>query len=428
MKGNFCVYIKIFTTCFALAFGHYVQAASNYEAYLESWDSNWQTALQGLPPGPNGSSSDSYNNVTLDMAFAAYLFTAPSGYPSNGANLYGFQFENFSDVANVIQFVQSHKGKAKISFGGASYAAPFYPNYFISQTTAAGGWPNNIDYLAQNVAGIVNYNYGSADNPLKLDGVDFDIEDPQPATINNFSYSAQDFADDLMVFLTKVRQQIDADRKISITIPAQGWGQYWQYLAQKCNDATTVVNGQTVQVVDYINFMEYDIWVNPEIDAPNQEDRYAKQIIADLVTYTSSTAESPPSNWAPGWGLNPAKIQLGLMPANDDTGQNMTVANAGKLASISTQNEFGAPLYGIMIWDLDRDALTDLNPNTSTNPSTLPSTPYTFSQTIREALANPGSPNKLLRFLHLTGKKKARCHFSFPSLSQRRFPPMHGAP
>jgi hypothetical protein len=425
MQKKYKFLIQLFLIIFSI---NEMQAVSNYEAYLESWDQNWQTALQGLPPGPNGSSSETYQGVTLDIGFAAYLFTAPSGYPANSANLYGFQFQNFSDVASIIQYVQTQKGKAKISFGGASYATPFYPNYFISQTTAAGGWPKNIDYLAQNVAQVITFNYGTENNPLILNGVDFDLEDPQPSTINNFSYSPNDFATDLMTFLTKVRQLIGSDQVLSITIPAQGWGQYWQYLAQKANTATTIVNGNTVPVVDYINFMEYDIWVNQEIDAPNQEDRYAKQILADLVTYTSSPSASPPPNWAQGWGINPEKIQLGLMPANDDTGQNLTVANAGKLASITTTDEFGKPLYGVMIWDLDRDALTDLNPNSPTNPTTLPPTPYTFSQAIREALINPGSPNKFLRFIHLTAKKKARHQFTAPSKSQRHFPPLHGAP
>lgn len=420
MKIKAGLWIQFLITFF---FCNTVHSAGNYEMYLESWDANWQTALQGLPPGSEGSTSDSYRGVALDMAFAAYQFSAPSGYPSNPANLYGFQFQNFSDVASVIQFVQSHQGKAKISFGGASYAAPFYPNYFISQTTAAGGWPNNIDYLAQNVANVARYNYGTAEEPLILNGLDFDIEDPQPS-----SSTAKQFASDLMNFLTKVRELIHEGQIISITIPAQGWSQYWQYLAQKANDATTVVNGKSVQVVDYINFMEYDIWVNPEIDAPNQEDRYAKQILADIVTYTSPTTEYPAPNWSQGWGIDPAKIQLGLMPANDDTGQNLTVDNAGQLASISTQNQFGKPLYGIMIWDLDRDALTDLNPNTPTNPTTLPSVPYTYSQTIREALKNPVLSNSMVRFINLTGKKKARRLFTCPARLHRKFPPLHGAP
>lgn len=384
--------------------------------------------MMGLPAGPGGTSSTTYKNVTLDIAFAAYLFTNPSGYPANGANLYGLQFENFSDVSTVIQYVQSQQGKAKISFGGASYATPFYPNYFISQTTAQGGWPANIDYLAQNVAGVLNYNYGTGQSPLFFDGVDFDIEDPQPYTINGLPYSAADFAADLLRFLTKVRQGLKTGQTISITIPAQGWGQYWQYLAQLVNNATTNVGESTVQVVDYINFMEYDIWVNQDIQAPNQEERYASQISADLLTYTSSTNEAPPTNWALGWGINPAKIQLGLMPANDDTAQNMTVGNSAKLASLATTSQYGVPLYGVMIWDLDRDALTDLNPNTPTNPTTLPPNAYTFSQAIREALANPQKVNKLNRLYKKLLKNRGYYNDTFPPQSAKQYPPLHGAP
>lgn len=414
---------------FAMIMCARINAAGHYEAYLESWDSNWQQALTGLPVGPGDPSNETYKNVSLDIAFAAYLFTNPVGITPNNANLYGFQFQNFSDVATIIQYVQTQKGKALISFGGASYAQPFYPNYFISQTTAEGGWPLNIDYLAANVANIAKYNFGTANTPLILDGLDFDIEDPQPSTVNGFNYTPNDFARDLITFLTKVRELINPGQTISITIPAQGWGQYWQYLAQKANTATATVGGVQVPVVDYINIMEYDIWVNPEINAPTQADRYKKQISADLVTYTSPTTESPPSNWSPGWGLNPAKIQLGLMPANDDTGQNLTVANAADLASSTTTTQYGgAPLYGVMIWDMDRDALTDLNPNTPTNPTTLQPPPYSYSQAIRDALASPSVSQDLTKFVKLLNKRKGRFQFSFPGRSQNQYPPLHGAP
>lgn len=407
-----------------------VKAAGHYELYLESWDPSWQPAVAALPPGPNDSAEDSYKGVSLNISFAAYLFTNPEGVPANGANLYGFQFQNFSDVSSVIAFVQGHKGNARISYGGASYAPPFYPNYFISQTKEAGGWPDNIDYLANGVAASLQFNYGSDEAPLYLNGVDFDLEDPQPTTVKGQPYSATDFAKDLMRFLTKVRERIRSDQTLSITIPAQGWGQYWQYLAQKANSATTTVNSSQVPVVDYINFMEYDIWVNGEINAPTQEERYAKQIVADLVTYTSSTSEALPPNWSPGWGINPGKIQLGLMPANDDTGQQMTVTNAANLAAYSMGSDLGGPLYGIMVWDIDRDALTDINPNTPTNPSTLPPNPYTFSQAIREALVNPVSLKKLTKFTKIIGnpRPKAQVKFPPPGRSQNQYPPLHGAP
>lgn len=130
-----------------------------YETYLESWDSGWNSAMTGLPPTPS-TSPTTYDDVTLDIAFASYTFPG----------LNGVQFSDpTGDTNDVINYVHSQNGKAKISYGGASYAGP---NYFISQTA---GWPDNISSLVAGVSSVVT-SYG-------FDGVDFDIEDPLKACV-----------------------------------------------------------------------------------------------------------------------------------------------------------------------------------------------------------------------------------------------------
>ena len=90
-------------------------AAGNYETYLESWDSNWQNVVQNLPSGPGGTSANSYENVTLNVSFASYNFkTAPA--------LSGLEFSKPSGLSTVVNFVHSHGGKVRISFGGATHA------------------------------------------------------------------------------------------------------------------------------------------------------------------------------------------------------------------------------------------------------------------------------------------------------------------
>lgn len=369
-----------------------LSSALNYECYLESWDQQWPQAMQGLPATPGSNSTQTYQGTILNISFGAYIFPG----------LNGLQFTNVGDVGSVISYVQSQGGKVKISFGGASYAPPFYPNYFISQTTADGGWPANIPQLAAGVIDVINTNYGTPMSPLYLDGVDFDIEDPQPATINGLPYTAQDFANDLMTFLNTVRAGLPAGKILSITIPGQGWNTYWELLAKQA----TVDGGP----VDYVSFMEYDIYVSSGISL-------VQQIEGDLLTYTSSSNQSLPPNWAPGWGINPAKIQLGLMPANDDIGNILTLEGASTLTSVAADNNYGKPLFGVMIWDLDRDALTDVNPL----PTELTPPPYQYSNIIRQTIANPVATANLHPF------RKKRLKRTIETFIRQAVPP-HGNP
>lgn len=209
----------LFTTLSLINTNKAEASSLEYTVYLESWDSEYASAYQGLVTSSD-STFQNYAGVTLNISFAAFSFTPASGYPTNASGLYGTylggSYGNQDAYLNeVITFVHANGGKVQMAYGGNSYAVPYAPNYFISQTS---GWPNNISALATGVASVIN--------AFDIEGVDFDIEDPQPS-----SSTAQEFATQLTTFLQQVRSALP-NKTITLTIPAQGWGQYWQYLAQ----------------------------------------------------------------------------------------------------------------------------------------------------------------------------------------------------
>ncbi len=378
--------MALFSVCLLGSFS-VCESTINYETYLESWDSGWNSALTGLPPAPGGTSGTSYAGVSLNVSFGAYIFDNPY------TTLSGLQFSD-SDLITAIAYVQSHGGKAKVSFGGASYASPYYPNYFISESTQDGGWPANMTALANGVIATVEH-YG-------LDGVDFDIED-SPSGFPP-GVTSENFPTQLIEFLQLVRAGLP-NTNITITIPAQGWGTYWETLAKNA----AAIDG----LVDAISFMEYDIWVNPDLPQG-----YPQQIEADIVTYNANPSTAPAPNYSAGWGIPYSLIQVGLMFANDDNGQFLSVDAATSLTDIAVNKG----LYGVLGWDLDRDAGTDPNPAPVGDP------PYAYSEAIRNAIDSP----KLFGTFQFHGANKKLFRTPRIVLAQKPFtqqsPPPHGAP
>lgn len=325
-----------------------------YESYLESWDTNWEEVLTQMPAVPD-TSALRYEGVCLHIAFVSYMLPG----------LNGLQFADpYSDACAVLRFVRDQGGTAKLSYGGA--------NYYMSQTQ---GWPENIPELALEVAEIVDC--------LGFLGVDFTIEDPLPE-----GKTALQFAQELHTFLQQVRVALPSE-EISITIPGQGWDTYWQYLAQMVAEDHTV---------DYIRMMEYDLWIGAS--------SYPAQIVGDLLTYTSSPLACVAPNYAPGWGIPSSMIQLGLMPGVDDIGNVLSLEQAKAL----TQAVISMGIYGVMTWDLDRDAGFD--------------PPYSYSQEIRNTLyRSEGLP---MEGTVLRGKEYRMR--SVESRFERQEPPPHGAP
>jgi hypothetical protein len=341
--------------------GMLLGASLNYETYLESWNPNWLNVVNGLPASPAGGGT--FNGVTLNIAFAEYVFTGTTG-------LNGLQFTTMPDNVNtVITTVHAAGGLVKPSFGGASSTS----SYFISKSP---DWPNNIPNIVAGISKVFQH--------FAFDGVDFDIEDPLPSGV-----TAELFATQLCSFLLQVKTALPT-KTVSLTIPGQGWNTYWELLAQQA---------VAQNAVDYINFMEYDIWAG----SPG----YVGQITADIITYSGQPNTAPGPNRAQGWGIPLNMIQVGLMPGTDDTGQILPLQSIPSLITTFIQTY---PVVGIMTWDLTRDF------NGATGSSA-----YAYTKAIRQTIFNTTD----LSTPTPCRTPNQRCHMFSPPF-ERQNPPPHG--
>ena len=345
----------------------------NLETYIESWDYNNQpsqpitsclTAVQNIP-----ATVTDYQNIVFDLAFAQFNTTIGTG----------LQLSNGITIANIKNAIPS-PGKLKLSFGGAS------GDYYFSEleTSDYSTFAANLgDYLSQN----------------NLDGVDFDIEGQPPTGTSQTQY-----AQNIYTFLLDVRDEVTGT--ISVTIPGQGWNAYWQYLVQQ---VLAYEKANNTTIVDYWNFMEYDIWVAPGLTFP-------QQIIADIQTYTGATNTNPGPNGAPGWGVPSEKIQLGLMIGVDDEGNTLSVQD---VLGLIDNCVIKYNLYGVMTWDLDRDALNlGASPPLLSNLTPPITTPYSYFTNIYQALnaASDAEQNgeALPRKIKTSSRKPRRFNIEYP--------------
>jgi chitinase len=208
-------------------------------------------------------------------------------FSNNSKTIGGLNFSS-SDLKQVISYVHGRGGQVKISLGGATYP--------LTSTLKSVG----PQHLATSVSACVAY-YG-------LDGVDLDIEDNPNAQSE-------------ITFIQDLRQMLGSDKIITLTVPGQDWN----------GTAATVIPAVKSDVT-YFNFMEYDISITPSLG-------FVGTIQSDIGQYQTM------------WGLSPSQIQLGLMPGNDDEGQNLSLQDAQNLTTWAIQQG----LAGIMTWDLDRD-------------------------------------------------------------------------
>jgi hypothetical protein len=280
-----------------------------FETYIESWDSRYQSVINGMPM---------QNGMTVDISFDNW-----------GAKLDPATEKQIVGIYNSLEAKAKEEGVSiniKLSFGGATYPMPGLAN---SKAASA---------LAQQVSGVLTYfqsQYG-----INFSGVDLDIESSNSSEANVSS------------FIQDLRTDVGPDKIISLTIPGQGWSGFYHNLATDPNVMNAVSNYQ---------FMEYDIWVGA--------DSLENQIKADILTYTgkAGTQAPPPNDNQTCWGLPPSKVHLGLMPGPDDQKQNLTPQAAEDLAQFAKDQGLG----GVMIWSEDRDAGTDKSPPTGYPPFTF---------------------------------------------------------
>ena len=234
-------------------------------------------------------------NTRIILAFASFNFTSSSYIP-------GFGNIGMTEVQQITSLVHSHGGKVSLSIGGATY--PFYGSDMYNRP---GDLAANINQICLTCG---------------FDGVDFDIEDYYGNVPSNFATQAASVINTL--------RSLNAGLYISLTTPAQAWGSgmYQQSLLN-----------MTIGNINAWQPMEYDLWVDPS-------NTYAQQIESDIEFYIGT------------WGVNPAKIVLGLMPGPDDMPRVLSLQDALNLTSFATNMK----LEGVMTWDANIDSLgTDGN-------------------------------------------------------------------
>lgn len=207
--------------------------------------------------------------------------------PLNGLEFSEVPFLNESTLNTVVSKVHDKGGFVKLSFGG--------PLYLISDALTEKG-PIS---LAADIANIIkSYN---------LKGVDLNIEDTNLDSEN------------MIKFLESLRIDLGIAHVITLTVPGQNWSmQPW------------LTEG--LDFIDAITFMEYDIWVP-------SDSSYVSQIKEDTAVYINE------------WNIPRDKIQLGLMPGQDNNGHVLSIEDAEDLAEFVLNER----LFGVSIWDFNRD-------------------------------------------------------------------------
>lgn len=246
----------------------------DFEGYLETWDGDMWEVLKQMQIN---------ESTWIDISFSNFTFSNDG----DGKIVIGGVDISKEELKQVIDYIHSRGGHVKMSFGGASY--PLFTHLNSEADEQA---------LAQQIADAVKeYN---------LDGVDLDVEDKGDMSL-------------LAKLIHDLRIDLGPDKTISLTPMGQDWA-LGDFLKSVQDD------------VDYFNFMEYNIWVDPSMS-------YAEQIKWDIDFYINN------------WGLSPEKIHLGLMPGYDDMGHYLSESDAKDLAAWAKERG----LTGVMIWSLDRD-------------------------------------------------------------------------
>lgn len=242
------------------------------------------------------------------LAFASFNFDSPDYIP-------GFGNISIDEVIQITNLTHSHGLNISLSIGGATY--PFAGSDLYSR-------PGD---LASNINQIVI--------KCGFDGVDFDIED-------SYSNVPSDFANQAGSLINTLRS-LNPSLYISLTTPAQAWapGCYQQNLIN-----LTIGNLSCWQP------MEYDLWIE-------SGSNYFNQIEWDVNFYLNT------------WQVNPNKIVLGLMPALDDLGHNLSLSDSMDLTTFAVSRG----LQGVMTWDANID---------STGPDG--NSPYAYSIGIQSRL------------------------------------------
>ena len=246
-----------------------------FQTYLESWNADLSDVIIG---------QDINENTPIILVYASFNFNSQG-------TIQGVSLTKEQIVA-IISQVKQKGGKILVSFGGMDSL------YYLSKSNL---W-SDVASIATAIVNIIN-NYG-------FDGCDLDIEEEQ---------SSNSFASKVTELIQTIRT-LSPLTIINLTIPAQGWNQYWQTLAIK-----------TMNLVDNIKFKEYNLWIN---------NNYVDQIKSDINDYYINS-----------WHINANKISLCLMPGIDNMGRSMSIDMVSDLLSWSKTKG----LNSVCVWTANRD-------------------------------------------------------------------------
>jgi hypothetical protein len=250
-----------------------------YESYLTSWDSNFQQIAQSLTIPPNSNPQQ----IVINIAFGNFTFQDDEGIVIGGV---GVSMEELQDVIGVLH----QKGYlVKMAFGGAGCEVS---SLLQSETDAT----NLADSIAQ---AIVAFGF---------DGVDLDIED---------WHVDPDLEVDM---IAKLRSNLGNNYLISLTVPGNA---FW-YPVQ---NAIAGAKGY----VDYFNFMEYGITIDPQTS-------FIQQVLQNLEAYLDT------------FKLEPNQVVAGFSPVYGDPTSYISVEDL--MSIIAPLN---LTIRGTMLWSLDLD-------------------------------------------------------------------------
>jgi chitinase len=242
------------------------------------------------------------------LAFASFNFDSTDYIP-------GFGNISIDEVQQITNLAHEHGLNISLSVGGATY--PFTGSDLYSRP---GDLASNINQILMKCG---------------FDGVDFDIEDSSSNVPSDFANQAGSLINTL--------RSLNSGLYISLTTPAQAW-------AQGCYQQNLI--NLTIGNLSCWQPMEYDLWIE-------SGSTYFDQIIWDVNFYLNT------------WQVAPNKIVLGLMPALDDLGHNLSLSDAMNLSTFAVSKG----LQGVMTWDANIDA---------TGPDG--NTPYAYSLGIQSKL------------------------------------------
>jgi len=278
--------ISLFMCLFLLMFSQLSAAYGVlwYESYLTSWDPNFQQIAQSLEIPPNSETQQ----TAINIAFGNFTFQDDDGIVIGGVEV------SMQELQDVIAILHQKGYYVKMAFGGAGCKV----SVLLQNETDATNLANSI------AQAVVAFGF---------DGVDLDIED--------WSVDPNLEVD----MIAKLRSNLGSNYIISLTVPGNA---FWDPVQDAIAGSTSYV--------DYFNFMEYGITIEPG-------NSFIGQVYENLENYIDA------------FSLYSDQINVGFSPVSGDSTSYISVESlAGLIEDWSSPLNF--TIRGTMLWSLDLDS------------------------------------------------------------------------